>query len=89
MNRVNEMAVSDARDHLAEVIERARNEHEPIYLHRRGRRLAAVIDADDLDHLIELAETALDVRAVDDARTSLAAGEPVVSLEEIRAELGL
>jgi len=48
-----------------------------------------VIDADDLDHLIELAETALDVRAVDDARTSVAAGEPVVSLEEIRAELGL
>jgi len=26
-DRVNEMAVSEARDHLAEVIERARSEH--------------------------------------------------------------
>ena len=81
--------MSEARDNLADVVERARRDHEPIYLSRRGRRLAAVIDADDLDRLIALAEDALDMRAVDEARGELGADEPAVSLEEIRAELGL
>ena len=84
-----EIGVSEARESLADVLDRARQEHEPIYLTRRGRRLAAVIDADDLDRLIALAEDALDMRAVDAARAEMDAGEPTVSLEEIRAELGL
>jgi prevent-host-death family protein len=33
---------------LAAIIDRARAEHVPVYLARRGRRVAAVIDADDL-----------------------------------------
>ena len=41
--------VSEARQQLAAIIDRARAEHEPVYLTRRGRRVAAVIDADDLD----------------------------------------
>ena len=86
---MTEIGVSEARDNLADVLERARRDHEPVYLSRRGRRLAAVIDADDLDRLIALAEDALDMRAVDEARGELGGDEPAVSLEEIRAELGL
>ncbi|MDA8286087.1 MAG: type II toxin-antitoxin system Phd/YefM family antitoxin, partial [Actinomycetota bacterium] len=50
------LSVSEARQKLAEIIDRARAEHTPIYLARRGRRVAAVIDADDLDAILELAE---------------------------------
>ncbi len=48
-----------------------------------------MIDADDLDRLLALAEDALDMRAVDEARAEMEAGEPPVTLDEIRAELGL
>ena len=46
--RVPPLNVCDARDQLASIIDRARSEHEPVYLARRGRRVAAVVDADDL-----------------------------------------
>jgi PHD/YefM family antitoxin component YafN of YafNO toxin-antitoxin module len=38
-----------------------RRKHEPVYIYRRGKRLAAVIDAEDLDRLVELAGDAIDI----------------------------
>jgi prevent-host-death family protein len=83
---MSEMAMSEARDHLADVVERARREHEPVWLHRRGKRLAAVIDADDLDRLTELAQDALDREEL--ARVRDEGGQPI-PWEQIRADLGL
>jgi prevent-host-death family protein len=80
------VTVSEAREHLADVIDQARRRHEPVYLHRRGKRLAAVIDAEDLDRLIELAEDAIDIA---EARAALAEeGEPI-PWDEVKADLGL
>jgi prevent-host-death family protein len=43
-----EMTVSDARARLADVLDMARVAHEPVYLTRRGRRVGAIVGADDL-----------------------------------------
>ena len=85
-----DLAVSDARQHLAAIIDRARSEHAPIYLARRGRRVAAVIDADDLDKLIELAEDMADIRAAAAARAEMkATGAEPIPWEEVKVDLGL
>ncbi|MEP6815239.1 MAG: type II toxin-antitoxin system Phd/YefM family antitoxin [Marmoricola sp.] len=82
--------VSDARSQLASIIDRARAEHQPVYLSRRGRRVAAVIDADDLDRIIALAEDMADVRAAELARAEMetTAATPI-PWDEVKADLGL
>jgi prevent-host-death family protein len=81
-----ELTLTNARAHLADVVDEARTTHEPVYLSRRGKRVAAVIGIDDLARLTELAEDAEDIRA---AAASRADQGPNISLEELRAELGL
>lgn len=82
--------VSDARRQLAAIIDRARTDHAPVYLARRGQRVAAVIDADDLDRILELAEDMADVRAAEAAREEMrATGEAPIPWEQVKADLGL
>jgi prevent-host-death family protein len=84
------VTVSEARRELASIIDRVRNEHAPIYLARRGRRVAAVIDADDLDQILELAEDMADIRAAEAARAEMqATGEAPIPWEQVKADLGL
>jgi prevent-host-death family protein len=72
------------------MIDRARAEHEPIYLARRGRRVAALIDADDLDELLVLAQDMADIRAAKAARAEMrATGETPIPREQVKADLGL
>lgn len=60
-----------------------------MFLTRRGRRVAAVIDADDLDRLIELAEDMADIRAAEEARAEMkATGEGPVPWEQVKTDLG-
>lgn len=84
------ISVSDARTQLAAIIDRARSEHQPVYLARRGRRVAAVIDADDLDQIIALAEDMADVRAAAQARVEMeiTAATPI-PWDDVKADLGL
>ena len=82
--------ISDARTQLAAIVDRARAEHEPVYVARRGRRVAAVIDADDLDHILALAEDMADIRAAEQARAEMqATGEAPIPWDEVKADLGL
>jgi len=81
---MSEIAVSEARDHLAAAIERARS-GEPVYVTRRGRRVAVIVDADTYDSLVEDAEEALDRAELRAAR----AEDDYVPWEEVKAELGL
>jgi prevent-host-death family protein len=84
------LSISEAREQLASVIDRARMHHSPIYLHRRGHRVAAVIDADDLDRLLDLAEDMADIRAADAARAEMATtGRTPIPWDEVKADLGL
>lgn len=84
------LTVSAARQQLAAIIDRARDEHAPVYLARRGRRVAAVIDADDLDAILALAEDMTDIRAAADARAEMAAtGAEPIPWDRVKADLGL
>lgn len=81
---MTELPVSEARNRLAEAIEIARN-GEPVYVTRRGRRVAVLVDADAYDALVESAEDLLDHAELAAAR----AEDEYVPWEEVKADLGL
>lgn len=84
------MTVTEARARLADVVDEARVAHDPVYLTRRGRRVAAVIDADDLQRLIEAAEDLADIEAARAARAELAGVDIApIPWEQVKADLGL
>jgi prevent-host-death family protein len=90
MSGSDNLNISEARTQLAAIVDRARAEHEPVYVTRRGRRIAAVIDADDLDHVLALAEDMADILAAEQARAEMrATGEAPIPWEEVKADLGL
>jgi antitoxin Phd len=81
---MRELSVSEARNRFAEAIERARS-GEPVYVTRRGQRVAVLVDAASYDSLVEAAEDAVD-------RTELVAAraeDDYVPWEEVKADLGL
>lgn len=86
---MTEITVSAARARLADVVDSARVGHDPVYLTRRGQRVAAVIDADDLDRLIAAAEDLADIAAAAAARAERQNGEPAIPWEQVKADLGL
>jgi prevent-host-death family protein len=82
--------ITEARKQLAAIIDHAHTEHEPVYLTRRGRRVAAVIDAADLEDILELAEDMADIRAAEAARAEMkTTGEEPIPWAEVKADLGL
>jgi prevent-host-death family protein len=86
---MREITVSDARARLADVVDAARVRHDPVYLTRRGQRVAAVIDADDLDRLIAAAEDLADIEAARAAREEMTGEEAAIPWEQVKADLGL
>lgn len=86
---MTELTVSDARARLADVVDAARTKHDPIYLTRRGRRVAAVIDAEDLDRLVAAAEDLADIEAAAAARQGMQDGDPAIPWAQVKADLGL
>lgn len=87
---MGDITVSEARARLADVVDEARIAHDPVFLTRRGRRVAAVVDADQLERLIEAAEDLADIRAAAEARARMAeSGEAPIPWEQVKADLGL
>lgn len=90
MSEPNLFGVSEARRQLSWIVERVRSDHEPIYLERHGRRVAAVIDSDDLDALIAASEDMADIRAAQESREEMrSTGVEPIPWERVKAELGL
>lgn len=79
------MAVSEARNHLAELIESARRTGDPVYVTRRGRRVAVIVDPEVYERLLEAAEDAVDRSELRGAREDA----DYVPWDEVKAELGL
>ncbi len=82
---MSEVAVSEARNRLAEVIEESRRSGEPVSVTRRGRRVAVILDSDAFDRLVDRADDAEDRRELHAAR----ADDDYVPWEEVKAALGL
>ena len=86
---MTEITVSEARARLADVVDAARVGHEPVYLTRRGHRVAAVIDAKDLDRLIAAAEDLADIEAAAAARAEMDEGLSAIPWEQVKVDLGM
>ena len=87
---MSEMTVTEARARLSDVVDEARVAHDPVFLTRRGRRVAAVIDADDLERLIEAAEDLADIEAAQTARAEMVESDEVaIPWEQVKADFGL
>lgn len=82
---MTEMAVSAAREHLSEVIDSAQRTGEPIYLTRRGRPVAVVVDPAVFEKLLDDAEDALDRAELALARDD----DEYIPWEQVKADLGL
>jgi antitoxin Phd len=82
---MTEMAVSQAREHLAEVIDRASRTGQPVYLTRRGRAVAVVVDPAVFEKLLEDAEEALDRAELAIVRDE----DDYIPWEQVKADLGL
>ena len=66
------MPVSVACNRLDEIVDDVCARREPVFLTRRGRRVAAVIDTDDLERLTQAAEDLADLEAAEAARAEIA-----------------
>ena len=82
-----DLPVSVARSRFDEIVDDVRARHEPVFLTRRGRRVAAVIDADDLERLTQAAEDLVDIEGADAARAEIAE-HGTVPWDEIKADFG-
>ena len=82
-----DLPVSVARSRLDEIVDDVRVEHEPVFLTRRGRRVAAVIDVEDLERLTQAAEDLADIEAADAARAEIAE-YGTIPWDEVKVSLG-
>ena len=82
-----DLPVSVACSRLDEIVDDVRARHEPVFLTRRGRRVAAVIDADDLERLTQAAEELADIEAAEAARAEIAE-RGTIPWDEVKAGLG-
>ena len=80
-----EVAVSEARNRLAEVIDDTRQSGEPVSVTRRGRRVAVILGSEAFDRLVDRADELDDRRELEAAR----AEDDYVPWDEVKAALGL
>ena len=83
-----DLSVSVARSRLDEIVDDVRARHEPVFLTRRGHRVAAVVDVEDLERLTQAAEDLADIEAADAARAEIAE-HGTIPWDEVKADLGL
>jgi len=82
---MKELAVSEARNRLAEVVEECRRSGEPVSVTRRGRRVAVILNSDAFDRLVDIADDIEDHRELEASR----AENDYVPWDEVKAALEL
>jgi prevent-host-death family protein len=84
---MTEVSTAEARDRLAELINRATYAGERVILTRRGKALAAIVPIADVE-LLEALEERVDLAEARDALAE-ARESGTVSLQALKNELGL
>ncbi len=84
---MEQVPITDARDDLAEVVNRVSYRGERIVLTRRGKRLVALVPIADLE-LLERLENAADLEEIHSALSDPDNAEPI-PWERLKVELGL
>ena len=84
---VEQVAITDARDDLAEVVNRVTYRGERVVLTRRGKRVVAVVPIADLE-LLERLEDAADLEEVRSALSDPENAKPI-PWEKLKADLDL
>ena len=85
---MSEITITEARGKLSALVDDARR--EPVFLTRRDRAVAAIVDAEHLQSLMDDAEELADIRAVDEAWSEAERlGEVPVPWDEVKRDLGL
>lgn len=79
------MAVSQVRENIAELIDDARLTKEPIYVTRRGKTVAVIVDPDIFKELMESAEDLMDLEEI----SNISDDEESLDWDVVKAELGL
>lgn len=85
----NQLSMAEAREHFAEVVNRAAYGKERLILTRRGRPLAAVVPVEDLELLEELEDERDSALARERLAEWEAAGRPMIPLEEVARKYGI
>jgi prevent-host-death family protein len=85
---MSEVTITEARGSLSALVDQA---HEaPVFLTRRNRAVAAIVDADQLERLRADAEELADIRAVDDAwQEAERLKETPIPWDDVKRDLGL
>ena len=83
-----DLPVSVACSRLDEIVDDVRARHEPVFLTRRGRRVAAVIDVEDLERLTQAAEDLVDIEASAAARAEITE-HGTIPWDGVKAGLGI
>lgn len=78
------VSAAEARNHLAEVIERA--SRAPVAIERRGERAAVIVSPQEYDRLMEALEEIEDAAAYD---TAMAEEGQNIPWDQVKADLGL
>ena len=80
------MSITEARQQLAELVNRAAYRRERTVLGRRGRKVAAIVSAEDLE-LLEALEDASDLRAIAQALADPSNASAPIPWKQIEKEL--
>ena len=82
---MSDVAVSEARERLADLIESTRRSGKPVYVTRRGHRVAVILDPEMYERLVDEADDAIDRAELRAARDD----DDFVPWDDVKADLGL
>lgn len=84
---MTELSLVEAHEHFLEVVDRAEEAKERIYLTRAGKRIAAIVPIEDMEAM-EAIEDRIDLEEAAKARAE-AKEKGTISLAEMKAKYGL
>jgi prevent-host-death family protein len=85
---MTEVTITEARGTLSALVDQA--QQGPVFLTRRNRTVAAIVDSEHLEQLRAAADELADIQAVDDAwQEAEELSEEPIPWDDVKRDLGL